>query len=576
MKNSVSTSSAASRNANAERSGAATSRQAGIVRRAVAVMPSMVGHPSGRGLPASSAGGWRPAPARRRPAVRVTLSLSAPQLAAIALMREAAPRARARRARRARGRARAARPAPGALARPAHRRRGVRAARAGRSISRSRPGGGCALALDAGALPAYRADRRRPGGRPLRLRAPRPGVALQRRAHPRRCTACDPTAERCSGRDRRRRRCSRSSPTRHPGTISASRPARSSSTSRSPGRRRPSRAAPTSTPPRSRAPACGRGRRPHDPLNLWLPSEVAPDGAPALVARGMPARRPRRPASRAPTSSSSSSPCPDDLYGSSQYEPRAVRVLAPERRRRDPRAAAAARPRRARRAARSTARVACAAPLERVRADGWLGDRRRRSCGRSCSAGGSASAIGSGAVGRAAPRDAAMSPREASAARSGSPGPIAGRCSRVETVSCQPSARLDDAADAIAEVGDVEDAAAHADLRRGAGSPAVAATAIASGRTTAQMRWPAARPGAPGRAHPADRRRAPPRSCRRRRRRDDRRRRSGWRRRRSRRRTPSAGARRPPAGARAARCSPSCMIATRSDMKNASSWSWVT
>jgi hypothetical protein len=72
-------------------------------------------------------------------------------------------------------------------------------------------------------------------------------------------------------------------------------------------------------------------------------------------------------------------PCPDDLYGSSQYEPRAIRVLSADD-------AASASPALLALTpafdlgARSQLTVALPEqlrdPLEAVRADGWLGDQR--------------------------------------------------------------------------------------------------------------------------------------------------------------------------------------------------------
>jgi len=119
---------------------------------------------------------------------------------------------------------------------------------------------------------------------------------------------------------------------------------------------------------------------PHDPLNLWLPSEVGRDGA----LRSWPAacRRGDRVDLRALVDLVVVlCPCPDDLYGSSQYEPRAVRVLV----RRGERGAQAGRggvlapAPAADLGARELRTIELPerlrAPLERMRADGWLGDR---------------------------------------------------------------------------------------------------------------------------------------------------------------------------------------------------------
>lgn len=112
---------------------------------------------------------------------------------------------------------------------------------------------------------------------------------------------------------------------------------------------------------------------PHDPLNLWLPSEVAGGGTlrsyPAACRRGdhvdLLART---------DVILLANPCPDDLYGSSQYEPRAVRVLAPAG---GAELLALLPPldlgARTRRTVLLPERLR--APLERLRADGWLGDR---------------------------------------------------------------------------------------------------------------------------------------------------------------------------------------------------------
>jgi uncharacterized protein len=66
---------------------------------------------------------------------------------------------------------------------------------------------------------------------------------------------------------------------------------------------------------------------PHDPLNLWLPTDLTPDGRlrswPAACRRG----------DYVELRASADvlvvvNPCPDDLFGSSQYEPGPVRVMA--------------------------------------------------------------------------------------------------------------------------------------------------------------------------------------------------------------------------------------------------------
>jgi uncharacterized protein len=125
----------------------------------------------------------------------------------------------------------------------------------------------------------------------------------------------------------------------------------------------------------------GLGASPlHDPLNLWLPSEVTRAGRlrswPAACRRGdhveLVAHLDLIVILNA---------CPDDLYGSSQYEPRPVRLIvtrAPGARRRGRvilagAVASSARPPQRRRTIDLPDRLRPA--LERMRAAGWLGDR---------------------------------------------------------------------------------------------------------------------------------------------------------------------------------------------------------
>jgi hypothetical protein len=123
----------------------------------------------------------------------------------------------------------------------------------------------------------------------------------------------------------------------------------------------------------------GLGASPlHDPLNLWLPSEVTRAGRlrswPAACRRGdhveLLAHLDLVVILNA---------CPDDLYGSSQYQPRAVRVIvtcAPGMHRRGP-VILAAGPAAATALEHRTILLPdrLRAGLERVRAAGWLGER---------------------------------------------------------------------------------------------------------------------------------------------------------------------------------------------------------
>jgi uncharacterized protein YcgI (DUF1989 family) len=69
------------------------------------------------------------------------------------------------------------------------------------------------------------------------------------------------------------------------------------------------------------------GLTPHDPLNLWLPTDVSPDGR--LLSWPAACRRGDHVELRAETDLLVVvNPCPDDLFGSSQYEPGPVRVMA--------------------------------------------------------------------------------------------------------------------------------------------------------------------------------------------------------------------------------------------------------
>ena len=68
------------------------------------------------------------------------------------------------------------------------------------------------------------------------------------------------------------------------------------------------------------------GVTPHDPLNLWLPSEVLPDGT--MRSWPVACRRGDYIELEAKTDVLVTvNPCPDDLFGSSQYEPGPVRVV---------------------------------------------------------------------------------------------------------------------------------------------------------------------------------------------------------------------------------------------------------
>jgi uncharacterized protein len=70
------------------------------------------------------------------------------------------------------------------------------------------------------------------------------------------------------------------------------------------------------------------GLTPHDPLNLWLPSQVDSDGR--LRSWPVACRRGDHVELRAETDVLAVvNPCPDDLFGSSQYEPGPVLVNAP-------------------------------------------------------------------------------------------------------------------------------------------------------------------------------------------------------------------------------------------------------
>jgi uncharacterized protein len=70
-----------------------------------------------------------------------------------------------------------------------------------------------------------------------------------------------------------------------------------------------------------------RGVTPHDPLNLWLPSEVSANGE--LLSWPVACRRGDYVELRAETDLLVVvNPCPDDLFGSSQYEPGPVLVKA--------------------------------------------------------------------------------------------------------------------------------------------------------------------------------------------------------------------------------------------------------
>jgi uncharacterized protein len=118
----------------------------------------------------------------------------------------------------------------------------------------------------------------------------------------------------------------------------------------------------------------------HDPLNLWLPSEVTRSGRlrswPAACRRGDHVELVAHLDVVVILTA-----CPDDLYGSSQYQPRPVRVIVM-------RAAGAGRPGRVILAGAMPSSAPPAlrrrtvdlpdslrAALERVRATGWLGDR---------------------------------------------------------------------------------------------------------------------------------------------------------------------------------------------------------
>lgn len=123
------------------------------------------------------------------------------------------------------------------------------------------------------------------------------------------------------------------------------------------------------------APASGQ-----DPLNLWLRSAVEPDGRlrawPATCRRGDHVDLVARLDLVAVVN-----PCPDDLYGSSQYEPHGIRVLVarngaePDR---GPVLLAVSSPLDLGDQAPRTVRLPdrLAAAVDRVRASGWLGGRR--------------------------------------------------------------------------------------------------------------------------------------------------------------------------------------------------------